>query len=253
MNVRWPLWIPAPRQDVFLFFVLAICTAYLLLGNFQNLPIIPALSKLPTNVGEVYFWLAAITIFNFSMVLKNSRNDYIFVRQQLLPCAVTTFVIVICLALIIGYRSGLSLDSPVLEIARYLLYSEIHAFVILNVSFLFKETSSPIREIASDVRCLDKISKTSRKIAEAGAAERKEQWNILLYAVQSLASTFAKHGATMRGSFIIGQTSYDLTAAAKAVSDQARALGSEVVFKRLSDSNSELAGLVRGIVKNATK
>jgi hypothetical protein len=253
MNIRWPLWIPAARQDAFLFVVLTICAGYLLLGHFQSLPIVPEFSKLPTQVGDVYFWLAATSILNYLIVIKNSRNDYIFLSQQLLPCAVTTLIIVGCLALIIAYRNGLSLESPNLEKARYLLYAEIHAFIILNVSFLFRETSSPIRDIANDIRCLDSILKRSREIAEGDADQRQEQWSLFQSAARSLTSTFAKHATTMKARFEIGPTSYDLSTAAKAVDAQARALSPEILFKRLAEPDNELAKLVRAIVRNATR
>jgi hypothetical protein len=251
MNIRWPIWIPAARRDAFLFAVLAVCTGYLLLGHFQNLPLIPSIDRLPDQAREVYFWLAVVSLLNYSIVLKNSRNDYIYVSQQLLPCALTTLVVVSCLAVIIGYQNRLSSNTPTLENARYLLYAEIHAFVILNVSFLFKETSSPVREISNDVRALDQISRTSRTILDVD--ERREKWNTLFSAAQSLASTFAKHSAVMSAQFKIGQASYSLSGAAKAVADQVQTLGPEVVFKRLADPESELARLVRGIVANATK
>jgi hypothetical protein len=249
MNIRWPLWIPVPRQDALLFIALALSTAYLLLGNFQNLPLIPSLSKLPTETTDIYLWLAAVTILNLSIVLKNSRNDYVFLTQQLIPCTITTLLIVAALAIIIALRNGVTWNTPWPEKTRYLLYSEIYAFVILNVSFLFKETSSPIRDISNDIRALKRILHSR----PTGTEERQTISEQLINSAQSLASTFAKHATVLRGRVPIDATNYDLTLAAKTLADRAARLGPEALFKRLAEPDSEVTRLARGIIANATK
>jgi hypothetical protein len=188
-------------------------------------------------------------VLNFAIVLKNARNDYIFIRQQLLPCALTTLVVVTCFAAIIAYRYGVSRDMPRPDQARYLLFAEIYAFVTLNISFLFKETSSPLKDVANDVRALHRIANSKATSAE----QRQQQWSALTAAAKALTSSLAKHSATLTARFDVDGTKYDLAGAAKAVGDLADKLAPEVTAKRLADRNSELSQLVRGVVANVAR
>jgi hypothetical protein len=250
MNIRWPLWLPATKRDFVFFAVQFAALAFLLLGHFNNLPVIPAFNQMPTNPKDIYLWLLAITIANYLIILKNARNDYIAVHNALFPCAMT---LVLFTAIFVWAISKNANPINFSYIAsgnnfRTLLYAQVHIFVVLNVSFLFKDNSSPVKDIARELQWIRDVWRRRKSLSQLDQSQRQTLYNSLGDVLKAFKASLLKNSASfekVQKRSMQPPISQRVEEAIKLLGNQ----GSEVAFQELEKNGSELNETIKAIAK----
>jgi hypothetical protein len=250
MNIRWPLWLPATTKDLAFFLVLFGALVFLLLGQFNSLPLIPTFDQMPTSPGALYLWLLAITAANYLIVVKHARNDYISISEAAFPSAVTWALFTAFFLLAVTIH-GLSIDWSNWasnENFRTLLYAQVHVFVVLNISLLFKDNNSPVRDIAREIQSIREVSRRRKELPGLSQEERKNRFHDLGSVLEALKAGLAKNAASFNKSH--GQTSgRRISQCVDEAIELLRSEGPEIAFHELSRDDSKLFQAIKCIAE----
>jgi hypothetical protein len=250
MNIRWPLWLPATAKDFGFFLIQFAAIAYLLLGHFSNLPLIPTFDKMPTNPKELYLWLLVVSVINWLVVIKYARNDYIFYINALLPSLFTWILFTVIFTLAVWQADpsihwghfGSNKNS------RLLLYGQVYVFVILNISLLFKDNNSPVRDIAKEIQYVHDLWRRRKDLPSRSQAERQESFENLAAVLEALRAALIKNAASF-----VQRTKQSAGVRIKERVEKAISLlkdrGTENTFKELSNDGSELFNVLKPIAE----
>jgi hypothetical protein len=246
MNLRWPLWLPIPRNDVFFFVVQVVAVGALLMGGFKNLPVVPAFNEMPVALQSVCLWLGSLTVINYFTIFKQARDDYVFATQAAFP-SFLTFALFSCIFLFAVAGQGVSVswsDLANSDNLRVLLYSQFYVFVALNISFLFKDNSSPVKDIANEIQWLRKQWLRREILPNLPQAERQKLSVHFQDVLQALNAALGRNAALLAsdGNNEIRQK---VGQALKLMQDQ----GSEAAFDDLKREHSDLNVVVKYIVE----
>ena len=246
MNIRRPLWLPIPKNDVFFFVIQVAAVGTLLTGGFKNLPIVPSFSEMPTTREKVWLWLGALVVINYRIIFKQARNDYVYGAQAVFP-SVVTFTLFSCIFLFAVRGQGVSISWSVptnVDNFRVALYSQIYVFVALNISFLFKDNSSPIKDIANEIQWLRQQWRRRATLPNLAQTERQELSVRFKEVLQALDTALAKNAASLASAGKQGIRQQ----VGQALSLM-QSLGPEAAFGDLKKEHTELNDAVKRIVE----
>jgi hypothetical protein len=250
MNIRWPLWLPATNKDVTFFVIQVASIICLLLGHFNDLPVLPRFDQLPNDPGNVTLWCTVISCLNYLIINKNARNDYISIHESIMPTLIT-WAIFSAIFFVVYYLWGAPVDwshSKTIIKWKAFVYAQICLFVTLNISFLFKDNNSPIREISKELLSIRRIWRRRSTIPSSSQQERQGAFVNLEVVLQALRATLIKNAALF-GRHNRKMSAAEMTERVEEASRHLRTLGPENSFKDLVNDKSELATIFKELAK----